>query len=119
MADTQEPTNPASGETMSFEAEVSRLLHMMVHSVYSDRDIFLRELISNAADACERLRTLSLQDHALIGEDAAFRIALRPDKQARRLVVEDNGVGMGRQELIDHLGTIARSGMEKLRPLWL
>ena len=99
-----------AGETRSFEAEVARLLHLMVHSVYSNRDIFLRELISNAADACERLRMLALAKPELLAEDSAFRIALSADKSAGTLTVEDNGVGMDRQELIDNLGTIARSG---------
>jgi molecular chaperone HtpG len=102
---------PTTGEEVRpFEAEVARLLQLMVHSVYSNRDIFLRELISNAADACEKLRMLALDKPELTGEDAAFRIVLIPDKVAGTLTVEDNGVGMDRAELIDNLGTIARSG---------
>ncbi|HZP21557.1 MAG TPA: molecular chaperone HtpG [Bauldia sp.] len=108
MSDSQ--TAGTGAETRSFEAEVSRLLHMMVHSVYSNRDIFLRELISNAADACERLRMMALSKPELLGDDALFRIVLSADKKARTLTVADNGVGMDRQELIDNLGTIARSG---------
>ncbi|MCC6984700.1 MAG: molecular chaperone HtpG [Bauldia sp.] len=103
-------TAPPASETRSFDAEVSRLLHLMVHSVYSRPEIFLRELVSNAADACERLRTLSLDRPDLLGEDASFRVRLVPDAKGSRLTVEDNGIGMDRQELIDNLGTIARSG---------
>src|SRR3990172_2714993 len=98
------------GETRPFEAEVARLLHLMVHSVYSNRDVFLRELISNGADACEKLRTLALNKPELAGGEAPFRIVLSADRQAGTLAVEDNGVGMDRGELIDNLGTIARSG---------
>ncbi|MHA1157191.1 MAG: molecular chaperone HtpG [Alphaproteobacteria bacterium] len=93
-----------------FEAEVSRLLHMMVHSVYANTDVFLRELISNSADACEKLRTMALHDASLELGEAPFQIRLAVDKAAGTLVVEDNGVGMDRAELIDNLGTIARSG---------
>lgn len=99
-----------AAETRSFEAEVSRLLHMMVHSVYSNRDVFLRELVSNAADACEKLRTLALAEPALADGDEAFRIEIVADKAAPSLVIADNGIGMSRQELIDNLGTIAQSG---------
>ncbi|MFO1150763.1 MAG: molecular chaperone HtpG [Alsobacter sp.] len=99
-----------SGESRPFEADVSRLLHLMVHSVYSDKDIFLRELVANGADACEKLRTLALQDQALLGEDPSFAITITCDPAGRRLTVADNGVGMSREELVDALGTIARSG---------
>jgi molecular chaperone HtpG len=98
------------GETRAFEAEVARLLHLMVHSVYSNRDVFLRELISNGADACERLRTMALDEPDLAEGEAPFQIVLSADKSAGTLAVEDNGVGMDRGELIDNLGTIARSG---------
>jgi molecular chaperone HtpG len=97
-------------ESHVFEADVARLLHMMVHSVYSDKDVFLRELISNAADACEKLRFEAIADPALLGADADSRITLSLDEEKRRLVLEDNGIGMSRQELIEALGTIARSG---------
>ena len=101
---------PDFQEAHEFQAEVARLLHLMVHSVYSNKDIFLRELISNAADACERLRQRALTEPDLIAGDEAFRIRLETDKAARTLTVSDNGTGMSRQELIDNLGTIARSG---------
>ncbi|SOC07239.1 molecular chaperone HtpG [Stappia indica] len=109
-----EPNTTGAGteapQSHAFQAEVARLLHLMVHSVYSNKDIFLRELISNAADACERLRHAALTDPSLLGEDTEFGILLEADEAGRRLVVSDNGSGMSRQELIDNLGTIARSG---------
>jgi len=105
-------------ESRAFEADVSRLLHLMVHAVYSDKDVFLRELISNAADACERLRYDAIATPSLIADDAKPRITITLDAEARRLTVEDNGIGMSRDELVEALGTIARSGtkafMERL-----
>ena len=103
-------TDTKSTETKSFEADVSRLLHLMVHSVYSDRDVFLRELISNAADACEKLRYEAIERPELLGDDAKPRITIRADADNKRLTVEDNGIGMGRDEMAEALGTIARSG---------
>src|SRR6266852_5456194 len=97
-------------EKRSFQAEVSRLLDIVAHSLYSEKEIFLRELISNASDACDRLRYAALPQPALGGEDSEFRVVLTPDKAARPLTVDDNGVGMNRDELIENLGTIARSG---------
>ena len=96
--------------TRPFQAEVSELLHLMVHSVYSETEIFLRELISNASDACDKLRYEAIANPALIGEGDAPRIRVIPNKRANTLVVVDSGLGMDRQELIDNLGTIARSG---------
>jgi molecular chaperone HtpG len=93
-----------------FQAEVSELLHLMVHSVYSETDIFLRELISNASDACDKLRYEAIGRPELIGDGEAPQIRIIPNKQANTLTVADSGIGMDRQELIDHLGTIARSG---------
>ena len=100
----------AAPETRPFEADVARLLHLMVHSVYSDKDVFLRELVSNAADACEKLRYEALSDAALLGEDGAPKITVSLDAEARRLMVEDNGIGMSEAEMAEALGTIARSG---------
>jgi len=97
-------------EKMGFEAEVSRLLHMMVHSVYSDREIFLRELISNASDACDKLRYAALTDEKLKSDGAEFGIAIVVDKDAKTITVSDNGIGMNRDDVIENLGTIARSG---------
>ncbi|WCK68880.1 molecular chaperone HtpG [Agrobacterium tumefaciens] len=93
-----------------FEADVSRLLHMMVHSVYSDKDVFLRELISNAADACEKLRYESISKPQLSAEGIQPGILVTLNEEAQTLVVEDSGIGMDRDEMIDALGTIARSG---------
>src|SRR5215203_1541769 len=105
-------------ESRAFEADVSRLLHLMVHSVYSDKDVFLRELISNAADACERLRYEAIATPALLGEDAKARITIKLDADAKSLTVQDNGIAMSRDEMVEALGTIARSGtkafMERL-----
>ena len=97
-------------EQMNFQAEVSRLLDIVAHSLYSEKEIFLRELISNAADACDRLRHAALTQSDLLGDDSSFRIRLKVDPAAKTLTVADNGIGMNRQELIDNLGTIARSG---------
>jgi molecular chaperone HtpG len=105
-------------QTRAFEADVSKLLHMMVHSVYSDKDVFLRELISNAADACEKLRYEAISNPALLADDPQPRITLTLDKAAGTLVVEDNGIGMTAADMGETLGTIARSGtkafMDKL-----
>jgi molecular chaperone HtpG len=100
----------ATPKTQSFEADVSRLLHLMVHSVYSDRDIFVRELISNAADACEKLRYEALAQPELIEGGGPFAITLSVDPEKKTLTFTDNGVGMSRQDLVEALGTIARSG---------
>ncbi|WP_421725946.1 molecular chaperone HtpG [Bauldia sp.] len=99
-----------AGETLNFEAEVTKLLQLMVHSVYSNRDVFLRELISNAADACEKLRMQALEQPELLGDDPDFKIVLSADKAGGTLSIADNGIGMDRAELVDNLGTIARSG---------
>jgi molecular chaperone HtpG len=107
---TDSQTATAQPESRPFEADVAKLLHLMVHSVYSDRSVFLRELIANAADACERLRYEAIADPALLGEDANSRITLAIDADKRQLMIEDNGIGMTRDELVDALGTIARSG---------
>ena len=101
---------PPKGDTLSFQADVARLLHLMVHSVYSDRDIFLRELISNAADACEKLRYEALEKPELVAGDPSFQITVTLDKDSGSLVIEDNGVGMDRRDLVEALGTIASSG---------
>ncbi|MEL6374703.1 MAG: molecular chaperone HtpG [Pseudomonadota bacterium] len=99
-----------NGATQAFQAEVSRLLHLMVHAVYTEKDIFLRELISNASDACDKLRYEAIATPALLSDDTALQITLEPDAEARTLTIRDNGIGMSAQELADNLGTIARSG---------
>ncbi len=103
-------TTDTAPMTRPFQAEVSELLHLMVHSVYSETEIFLRELISNASDACDKLRYEAIASPALIGEGEAPKIRIIPSKKADTLTVTDSGIGMDRQELIDNLGTIARSG---------
>lgn len=112
---TTATANESSTETRAFEADVARLLHLLVHSVYSTPDVFLRELISNAADACEKLRQNALTEPDLLADDPALRIAITVDPDNRRLMIADNGVGMGREELIENLGTMARSGTEAFR----
>src|SRR4051812_15401812 len=101
---------PETAETHSFQAEVAELLRLMVHSVYSETDVFLRELISNASDACDRLRYEAIARPELLAAGGDLAIRIKPDKDAGTLSVSDNGIGMDRQELIDNLGTVARSG---------
>jgi molecular chaperone HtpG len=108
-ADQKEMESPPT-DAQPFQADVAKLLHLMVHSVYSDKSVFLRELIANAADACERLRYEAIAEPALLGDDVKPRITLSIDAEQKRLTVEDNGIGMGRDELAEALGTIARSG---------
>jgi molecular chaperone HtpG len=113
MVTTEANFESASAEqprTQNFEADVSRLLHLMVHSVYSDRDIFVRELISNAADACEKLRYQALAKPELLADSSPFAISITIDADAKTLTFADNGVGMDRSELVSALGTIASSG---------
>src|SRR5256712_4713636 len=99
-----------SPETLGFQAEVKQLLHLMVHSLYGNKEIFLRELISNASDACDKLRFEALADSGLWESDPALKIRVAYDKAARTLSVSDNGVGMSRDEVISNIGTIAKSG---------
>ncbi len=101
-----------SRETFSFQTEVNRLLDIVAHSLYSHKEIFLRELISNASDACDRLRYAAITRPELIADDPAFKIRLSIDKQARTLTVTDNGIGMNHEDLVENLGTIARSGTQ-------
>ncbi|MEN9772572.1 MAG: hypothetical protein RJA58_1215 [Pseudomonadota bacterium] len=97
-------------ETLSFQTEVKQLLHLMIHSLYSNRDIFLRELVSNASDACDKLRVEALQKPELYEGDGEFRIRVSIDKAARSITISDNGIGLSKEEAIAHLGTIAKSG---------
>lgn len=97
-------------ETLGFQTEVRQLLQLMVHSLYSNKEIFLRELISNASDAADKLRFEALATPELLGEDAEFGIRIEFDRDAQTITVVDNGIGMSREELVDNLGTIARSG---------
>jgi len=100
----------AAKETLGFQTEVKELLHLMVHSLYSNKEIFLRELVSNASDACDKLRFEALSNPALLESDSELRIHVEYDREARTLTLTDNGIGMSRQEVIDNIGTIARSG---------
>jgi molecular chaperone HtpG len=101
---------PTHAETRTFQAEVSRLLEIVAHSLYSEKEIFLRELISNASDACDRLRYAALTEPALAEGSSDFRVVLTAVKSSRTLTIADNGIGMNHDELVDNLGTIARSG---------
>ena len=103
-------TSDTAPISQPFQAEVSELLNLMVHSVYSETEIFLRELISNASDACDKLRYEAIAKPDLIADGEPPKIRILPEKKAGTLTVADSGIGMDRQELIDHLGTIARSG---------
>jgi len=102
-----------AGETLQFQAEVQQLLHLVVHSLYSEKEIFLRELISNASDACDRFRFEALTSTALAAEAAEPEIRVSVDKTARTLTIADNGIGMTREEVIENIGTIARSGTRR------
>ena len=97
-------------EKLQFQAEVSRLLDIVAHSLYSEKEIFLRELISNASDACDRLRYAALTEPHLIGEDPDLKVVVSIDRKAGTVTVADNGIGMNREDLVENLGTIARSG---------
>jgi molecular chaperone HtpG len=97
-------------QTRPFQAEVAQLLHLMVHAVYSETEVFLRELISNASDACDKLRYEAIAKPELLADGAALAIRIKPDAEAGTLAIADTGIGMDRQELIDNLGTVARSG---------
>ena len=101
-----------SRETFTFQTEVNRLLDIVAHSLYSHKEIFLRELISNASDACDRLRYASITRPDLVSDDPVFRIRLSIDKESRTLTVVDNGIGMNHEDLVENLGTIARSGTQ-------
>jgi molecular chaperone HtpG len=103
-------TVEAHKETLGFQAEVKQLLSLMINSLYSNKEIFLRELISNASDACDKLRFEALTDSALFEDDPDPKIHVTYDKDARTITVTDNGIGMNRQEVVDNIGVIARSG---------
>ena len=102
-------------ESFQFQAETAQLLNLMIHSLYTQKEIFLRELISNASDALDRLRFEALTNPGLVEDGHKYEIRLKPDVAARTLTISDTGIGMSRQELIDHIGTIARSGTRELR----
>ncbi|WP_332876907.1 molecular chaperone HtpG [Massilia sp. S19_KUP03_FR1] len=103
----------AEKETLGFQAEVKQLLQLMIHSLYSNKEIFLRELISNASDAADKLRFEAINNDALYGNDHELKIKVSFDKEARTITISDNGIGMSRDEVISHLGTIAKSGTKE------
>jgi molecular chaperone HtpG len=100
-------------EIKKFSADVGKVLELMIHSLYTNKEIFLRELISNSSDACDKLRYLSQTNNALLGDDPEFKIKVKIYKEDRKIVIYDNGIGMNKQDLIDNLGTIASSGTQK------
>src|SRR5438034_7363237 len=99
-----------SQETLQFKTELKQLLHLIIHSLYSHKDVFLRELISNASDAIDTVRFQSLTNQDLLEGNADWKIKLIPDEQAGTLTISDNGIGMSRENIIEQLGTIAKSG---------
>src|SRR5690606_19502878 len=103
-------TVDAQKETRGFQTEAKQLLHLMIHSLYSNREIFLRELISNASDAADKLRFEAVKDDSLYEGDSDLSIRVEVDAEAKTITVSDNGIGMTRDEVIDNLGTIAKSG---------
>jgi len=106
-------TVDAHKETMGFQTEVKQMLHLMINALYSNKEIFLRELISNASDACDKLRFEALTDDALFESDSELKINIACDKEARTITITDNGIGMNRQEVIENIGTIAKSGTKQ------
>ncbi len=103
----------ANRETLGFQTEVKQLLQLMIHSLYSNKEIFLRELVSNASDACDKLRFEALNNNALYGDDGELKIRIAFDKTARTITISDNGIGLSRDEAVAHLGTIAKSGTKE------
>src|SRR5690348_1402533 len=103
-------TTQAERESHEFQAEVVQLLDLMIHSLYSNKEIFLRELISNGSDAIDRLRFDALSNPALYEQDSDFKIHVSYDKEGRTITVTDNGIGMSRQDVVENIGTIAKSG---------
>src|SRR5687768_8871530 len=109
MTTATEPT-ATNKATLGFQTEVKQLLRLMIHSLYSHKEIFLRELISNASDACDKLRFESLSNAALLSADTELSITIDMDRDARTITVTDSGIGMTREDAVEHLGTIAKSG---------
>ena len=103
----------ATTETRQFEAEVAQVLHLVTHSLYSHKEIFLRELISNASDACDKLRFEAIAQPELLAGDGELHIDVSWDEKARTITIADNGIGMGRDEVVANIGTIASSGTRR------
>jgi molecular chaperone HtpG len=106
-------TTETQKETLEFQTEARQLLSLMIHSLYSNKEIFLRELISNASDACDKLRFEALQNDALYDGDSDLHVRVTTDKEKRTITISDNGIGMSREEVVDHIGTIAKSGTQQ------
>ena len=104
---------PKNKETLGFETEVNQLLKLMVHSLYSNKEIFLRELLSNASDACDKLRFEAIKDSKLFEEDSDLKIDVLYDIDKKTITISDNGIGMSRDEVIENIGTIAKSGTKE------
>jgi len=117
MTETINPKDTApdhsGAEKHEFQAEVREVLNLMIHSLYSNREIFLRELVSNGSDACDKLRFEVLQNEALLGGDSELKVEIEVDEEAGQITVRDNGIGMSRQHVVENIGTIARSGTKK------
>ena len=105
-------------ETLGFQTEVKQMLHLMVHSLYSNREIFLRELVSNASDAIDKLRFAAIDNPSLLANDPHPSIRVGVDEQKQEITVSDDGIGMTRAEVIEHLGTIAKSVQENFLPAY-
>jgi HSP90 family molecular chaperone len=103
-------TNPSEAQSFTFKAETKQLLNILIHSLYKDREVFLREMLSNASDALNRIRFEMLTDHNVLDPDAELCIRIKPDKEAATLTIQDTGIGMTKDEIIENLGTIAQSG---------
>src|SRR5690606_27820107 len=110
---SQAETSTTSSETLGFQAEVKQLLHLMIHSLYSNKEIFLRELVSNASDACDKLRFEAIDKPELMQGDSDLRVRVEYDADARTVTISDNGIGLSRDEAVANLGTIARSGTKE------
>lgn len=106
-------TNQTQTETKAFQAEVKQLLQLMIHSLYSNKEIFLRELVSNASDACDKLRYEALANPSLFENDPELGLRILLDADAKTITIADNGIGMTKEEAIAHLGTIAKSGTKE------
>ena len=114
LSEDRDNMSTAETQTLQFQAEAKQVLDLMIHSLYTTKDIFLRELISNASDALDRLRVESLTNPDLLGKDELFEITIESDHDARTVTVHDSGIGMSREEVIEHIGTIAKSGTREL-----
>ncbi|MCX6064690.1 MAG: ATP-binding protein, partial [Chloroflexi bacterium] len=113
MADSSETPTLENGQSFSFKAETKQLLNILIHSLYKDKEVFLRELLSNASDALNRLRFELLTNQAVLDPEAEMCIHISVDKEAGKITIRDTGIGMTREEMIENLGTIAQSGARK------